>query len=172
MRLPFNATCSDVASWRNDQPDWIQTFAIFINFSSLNHLGWHKRNLRGHCPRMPPVATGLSSRLLPATENPIASQFVKNRTHKTGSRDSTRITNKELSDLWKVPTPEGESMYCISGPFMPGELAAVLRRLKPGKSPGLDSIIPEFILHAGSALKSWFCDFLISCMRQLKIPNI
>ena len=52
------------------------------------------------------------------------------------------------------------------------ELAATIRRLKPGKSPGLDSILPEFILHAGSSLKSWFCDFLSSCMRQLKIPNI
>ena len=32
-------------------------------------------------------------------------------------------------------------------------------------------IFPEFILHAGSALKSWFCEFLHSCMRQLKIPK-
>jgi len=52
------------------------------------------------------------------------------------------------------------------------ELAAALRRLKPGKSPGLDSIFPEFILHAGSALNSWYCDFLSSCIRQLKIPKI
>jgi len=57
-------------------------------------------------------------------------------------------------------------------PFKPEELAAALRRLKPAKSPGLDSIFPEFILHAGLALKSWFCDFLSSCMRQLKIPKI
>jgi len=34
MTLPFNATC-DVASWRNDQTDWKQTFARFNNFSSL-----------------------------------------------------------------------------------------------------------------------------------------
>ena len=36
----------------------------------------------------------------------------------------------------------------------------------------MDSIFPEFILHAGSALKSWFCDFLNFCMRQLKILKI
>ena len=36
----------------------------------------------------------------------------------------------------------------------------------------MDSILPEFILHAGSALKPWFCDFLTSCMYQLKIPKI
>ena len=36
----------------------------------------------------------------------------------------------------------------------------------------MDSIFLEFILHAGSALKSWFCDFLSSCMLQLKIPKI
>jgi len=56
--------------------------------------------------------------------------------------------------------------------FGPEEFAAALRRLKPGKSPGLDSIFLEFILQAGSALKSWFCEFLNSCMRQLKIPKI
>jgi len=40
----------------------------------------------------------------------------------------------------------------------PEELAAALRRLKPGNSLGLDSIFPEFMLHAGSALKPWLCD--------------
>ena len=52
------------------------------------------------------------------------------------------------------------------------ELAAALRRLKPGKSPGLNYIIPEFILQAGLAMKSCFCDFLTPCMRQLKTPKI
>ena len=70
------------------------------------------------------------------------------------------------ADQWKIPTPEGHS---ISEPFRLEELAAALRRLKPGKSPVLDSIFPDFILHAGPALKPWFCDFLSSCMRQPKI---
>jgi len=81
----------------------------------------------------------------------------------------TPVVNKELSDLWKIPTPEGHS---ISEPFGPEELAAALRCLKPGKSPGLDSIFPEFIPHTRSALKSWLCVFLSFCMRQLKIPKI
>jgi len=94
---------------------------------------------------------------------------VKNGAHKTGGRESTRLVNKQLSDLRKIPTAaEGHS---ISEPFRPEEFAATLRRLKSGKSPGLDSIFPKFILHAGSALKSWFCNFLNSCMRQLKIPK-
>jgi len=76
--------------------------------------------------------------------------------------------NKKLSDLWKIPTPEGHS---IVERFWPEELAAALRRLKPGKSPGRDSIFLEFILYGGSILKSWFCNFLTSCMRQLKIPR-
>ena len=88
---------------------------------------------------------------------------------KTNDHEPTRLANKELSDLWKIPTPEGHS---ISQPFRPEEFAAALRRLKPRKSRGLDSIFPEFVLHVGSALKSWFCDFLNSCMRQLKIPKI
>jgi len=119
-----------------------------------------------------------STNLLDGLEAPFASalsrqtpspQLVKNRAHKTGNRKSTRLVNKELADLWKIPTPEGHS---ISEPFKPEDLAAALRRLKPGKSPGLDSIFPGFILHAESALKSWFCDFLSSCMRHLKISKI
>ena len=69
--------------------------------------------------------------------------------HKTGSHESTRLINKQLSDLWKVPTPEENS---ISGPFVPEELAAPLRRLKPGKSPGRDYIFLDFILHVGLPL--------------------
>jgi len=106
---------------------------------------------------------------VPHSANSIASQLVKNGAHRTGYRESTRLVNKELSDLWKIPTPKGHS---ISEPFRPEKLAAALRRLKPGKSPRLDTTFPEFILHTGSALKSWFCDFLSSCMRQLKIPKI
>jgi len=82
----------------------------------------------------------------PVSANSIASQLVKNEAHKTGDRKSTRLVNKQLSDLWKIPTPEGHS---ISEPFRPEKFAAALRRLNPGKSPGLCSIFPEFILHAG-----------------------
>ena len=71
------------------------------------------------------------------------------RAHKTGDCEPTRLVKKELSDLWKIPTPEGHS---ISEPFRPEEFAAALRRLKPGKSPGLDSIFPDFILHAVSQI--------------------
>jgi len=89
--------------------------------------------------------------------------LVKNGAHKTSARETTRLVNKQLSDIWKLPTPEGHS---ITETFRPEEFAVALRRLKPGKSPGLDSIFPELILHAGSALKSWFCDFFNSCMHQ------
>jgi len=38
------------------------------------------------------------------------------------------------------------------GPFTPEELPAVLKNQKPGKSLGLDSILPDFILYTGPAL--------------------
>ena len=110
------------------------------------------------------LLAGLDTPLGCAPENSIASQLMKNEAHKTSSRESTRLVSKQLSDLWKIPTPEGHS---ISEDF-----AVDLRHLIPGKSLGLISIWLEFILHARSALKSWFCDFLGSCMRQLKISKI
>ena len=131
-----------------------------IDFSRCSRKTWSTTNkLSGR--------SGRSSRLRPVSVDSIASKLVKNGAHRTGGREYTRLVNKQLSDLWKIPSPEGHS---ISEPFRPEELAAALRCLKPGKSPGLDSMFPEFILHAGSALKSWFCDLLTFCLRHLKIP--
>ena len=60
----------------------------------------------------------------------------------------------------------------ISGIFSQREFIAALQHLKPGKAPGTASISPEFIIHAGAALKSWLRDFLSFCLRRLKIPKI
>ena len=93
---------------------------------------------------------------------------MKNGTHSTGGRESTRLVNEDLSDLWKIPTPEG---HIISEPFRPKELANALRCVKSGKSLGLDSIFAQFI-HVWWTLKSWFCDFFSSYMRRFEIPKI
>jgi len=89
--------------------------------------------------------SGRSSHLCSVSANSIASQFVKNGAHRTSGRESTRLVKKQLSDLWKIPTPE---VHSISEPFRPVEFAAALRHLKPGKSTGLDSICPEFIAYS------------------------
>jgi len=60
--------------------------------------------------------SGRSSRLCPVSANSISSQLVKNGEHRTGGRGTTRLVNKQLYDLWKIPTHEGHS---ISEPFRP-----------------------------------------------------
>jgi len=115
-----------------------------INFSHSSRKAW--RTINKLTDR-----SGLSSRICPVSANSIASQLVKNGSHKTSGRKPTRLINKVLSDLWKIPTPEGHS---ISESIRLEEFAAALRLLKPRKSLGLDSIFTEFILHARSALKS------------------
>jgi len=146
---------------RQQQKERCEEAVNSIDFLHFSHKEWSTINkLTGR--------SGRSSHLCPVLANSIASQLVKNGTHKTGGRESTRLVNKHLSDLWTIPTPEGHS---ISEPFRSEEFAAALRRLKQRKSSGLDSIFPEFILHAESALKSWSCDFLNSSMHQLKIPK-
>jgi len=127
-----------------------------LDFSHSSHKAW--RTINKLTDR-----SGLSFRQCFVSANSIASQLVKNGAHRTSDRESTRLVNKKLSDLWKISTPE---VHSITEPFGLEELAA-LRCLKPGMSPGLDSI-----LHARLGLKSCFCDFLSSCMCQLKIPYI
>jgi len=51
--------------------------------------------------------SGCSFHQCPVSANSIASQLVKNGARKTRDRKYTRLVNKELSDLWKIATPEG-----------------------------------------------------------------
>ena len=81
------------------------------------------------------ILAGLDAPPACAPANSITSQLMKNRAHKTSDCEPTRLVYKQLSNLWKIPTPE---LHIISEPFRPEECAAALRRLKPGTSPGLD----------------------------------
>jgi len=67
---------------------------------------------------------------------------MKNRAHRKRYCESKRLINKELSNLWKVSTPEGDN---ISYPFMPEDLATALNHQKPRKYMGLDYTFLEFI---------------------------
>ena len=79
-----------------------------INFSHSSQKVWSTINtLTGR--------SGCSFCLCPVLANSIASQLVKNGARKTESRESTRLVNKELSNLWKVPTPEGKVSLALSG---------------------------------------------------------
>ena len=78
-----------------------------IDFSHSSRKAWSTINkLTGR--------SGRSSPLCPVSANYIASQLAKNGAHRTGGRDSTRLNNKQLPDLWKIPIPEDHSM---SEPF-------------------------------------------------------
>ena len=72
-----------------------------------------------------------------------------------------------MSDRWRALIP---SSLNLSGDFSAREFAAALQHVKPGKARGPDSICPELIIHAGTALK--LRGFLSSCLRQLKIPKV
>ena len=74
-----------------------------------------------------------------------------------------------MSNLWRATTPDTVS---ISDNFGQREFIAAIQHLKPGKTPGPDSICSDLILHAGAALKSWLRDFLSFYLRRLKIPKI
>ena len=95
--------------------------------------------------------------------------MVRNGKYEAVDRKSSRLVYQEVSDLWRVTTPDAVN---ISDNFSQREFTAALQHLKPGKALGPDSICPELILHARAALKSWLHDFLSSCLRRLKIPKI
>jgi len=158
------ALCLPSRLKQKKQERW-QEAVNLIDFSNSSRKAWGTINkLTGR--------SGRSSRLCPVSANSIASQLVLNwRTGHTGpgTESPPSSSTRSCPTNGRFKTPEGHS---ISEPFRPEELAAALRRLKSGKTPGLNSIFPEFILHARWALKSWFCDFLTSCMRQLKLSKI
>ena len=74
---------------------------------------------------------------------------------------------KEVFDLWRLETSDGEN---ISGHFSPNEFPAVLHQTKPINVPGLKYICPEF--HAGPALKYWLSSFRLSTCGTIKFKNV
>ncbi|XP_076804489.1 uncharacterized protein LOC143448565 [Clavelina lepadiformis] len=95
--------------------------------------------------------------------------LVKNGVYGAKDHKSAYLVNNEVTELWRIPTPPGET---ISVNFTPEEFASTLQLLKFGKAPGPDSICPELIIHAGAALKSWLNKFLSSCLHTLKLQKI
>jgi len=80
-----------------------------VKFSHSSRQAWRTINkLTGR--------SGRSSHQCPVSANSIASQLVKNGAHGTSDCKSARLVNKELSDLWKIPTPE---VHGISEAFRP-----------------------------------------------------
>ena len=144
--------------WRDQ---WFEAVRS-IDFSHSSRKAWSIfNNFTGrsrHSPRHCPVSA-----------DTIASQLVRNGKYEAVDRKSSRIVSQEVSDLWRVTTPDAVN---ISDNFSQREFTAALQHLKPGKALGPDSICSELILHAGAALKSWLRDFLSSCLRRLKIPKI
>ena len=120
----------------------------------LNNLTSRSRHSSHHCP---------------VSANAIVSQLFRNGKYEAVDRKSSRLVSQEVSDLWRATTPDPVN---ISDNFSQREFTAALQHLKPGKTPGPDSICPELILHAGAALKSWLRDFLSSCVRRLKISKV
>ena len=133
-----------------------------IDFSHSSRKAWSTiNNLTGRSRHSPCNC--------PVSANAIAGQLVRNRKHKGVDRESSRLISQEVSDRWRALIP---SPVNLSGNFLSREFAAALQHVKPGKALGPDSICLELMIHAGTALKSWLCDFLSSCLRQLKIPKV
>ena len=103
--------------------------------------------------------SGCSFQLCRVSANSVASQLVKNGAHKTMDRKSNRLINKQLSDLWKIPWPEGHSK---SETFRPEELASAQDWI-----PSLRSLYST----PGQLSNLSFCDFLSSCMSQSKFQR-
>ena len=100
--------------------------------------------------------------------NAIAPQLIRNGRNGF-NHESSRLISQEVSDLWRTTPTSPVNIY---ESFASQEFAAAFKHLKPGKAPGLDSIFPELITHAGAALKSWLRGFLSSCLHHLKIPKV
>jgi len=112
IRAPVGTASNRVASsllfrlQQKKQERWEEA-ANSIDFSHSSRKAWRTINkLTGR--------SGRSSRVCPVSSNTIASQLVKNGAHKTSYRKPTRLVNIQLSDLWKIPTPEDHN---ISEPY-------------------------------------------------------
>ena len=101
-----------------------------IDFSHSSRKAWRTINkLTGR--------SGRSSHVCPVSANSIASQLVKNGAHKTSDCEPTRLVNKQLSDLWKIPTPGG-----MSKTFQAGRVCYCPQRLEARKISAIGLHLP------------------------------
>ena len=75
---------------------------------------------------------------------------------------------KQMLEKWKSPSVNADP----SSNFITSELIEAIRQTKSGKTPGLDLIHMEFILHAGKVTITWLQEFYSVCIRRLRIPKI
>ena len=76
--------------------------------------------------------------------------------------ESTRHVASEVSEVWRVLTPDSQS---LSSHFTVEKLMSALPTPEAWESHWL-------ILHVGPKMKSWLCEFLSSCLRNLKTTKI
>jgi len=96
------AASSLLSQLRQKKQEWWVEAVNSIDFSHSSRKVWRTINkLTGK--------SGRSSCLCPTSANSITSQLMKNGAHRTGGRKPTRFVHKQLSDLWKIPTPKGHS---------------------------------------------------------------
>jgi len=82
------------------------------------------------------------------------------------SRESTKLINKELSDLRNTWGKQ------YLWPLHARGACCHPRAPETRKVSRYGFYLPIVLLHTRSVIKSWLCDFLTSCMCQLKIPMI
>ena len=110
-----------------------------------------------------------TSHKYPVSKNSIVSQVARNEIFPVRNCEFAQLVTSEMSDPCRFFTPDSRS---LSSDFITEELTSALQLLKLGKAAGPGSICPELIHHAGSEMKSWSCEFLSSCLHNLKIPKI
>ena len=95
-----------------------QVFTCFEYFHATHssRLAWNIINNLTNRTKRP-------RRLCPITANSLVSQLVKNGIYKTTNRMSGILVVKEVSQLWRIPTPLDK---CISGDFSPEEFVNAL----------------------------------------------
>ena len=91
----------------------------------------------------------------------------ENGRNATVNREFTREVNKELKEKLQGASVD----FDLCSDFTVDEMQQALRSLKSGKSPGPDSIHPEFMMHLGTECQNWLKMFMTNCMQRTKIPK-
>ena len=92
-----------------------------------------------------------SPRHYPVSVDAIESQLFRNRKYITFDLKSSRLVSQEISETFEGPQHQ---TLRISLKIFSKNFPATLCYLKPGNASGPESIRPEFIIHAGTSLKS------------------
>jgi hypothetical protein len=139
---------------------WVETMEN-LNFTHSSRKAWSLLRKLGSAARPPCPPSNISP-------DKIASRLValtKPQMKRADYRDVDRELKSRLTELRGRDSPHG-------APITVEEICKAIKAVNPSKAPGLDGVLPEFLLHCGPGVVAWLARLFTNILTSGQLPPL